>query len=109
MITLQDLESAIKECEGQRSPNANTALKLAAYYTIKNELYPSGEPVVERGYSFAAPPANGIDYSSETAFGQAVNGKDTESVMAVLDDLMSVLQSAQPRLHRRIVDKIQDL
>lgn len=109
MITLQDLESAIKECEGQRNPSANTALKLAAYYTIKNELYPTTEQPIERGYSFAAPPMSGIDYTSDTAFGQAVNGKEPASVMAVLDDLMTVLESAQPRLHRRIVNAIQDL
>lgn len=110
MITLQDLESAIKECEGQRNPSANTALKLAAYYTIKNELYPSDSPP-ERGYSFDPPPVtkNRVDYESDTEFGQAVNGRETASVMAILDDLMSVLQSAQPRLHRRIINKIQEI
>lgn len=105
MITLQDLDTAIKACEGQQNPSANTALKLAAYYTIKNELYPTGQPDT-RGYSYALPVTETIGYSSDTDFGQAVNGKDTTQVMAVIDDLMSVLQSAQPRLHRRIVDKI---
>lgn len=114
MITLQDLEEAIKECEGQRSPNANTALKLAAFYTIRNELYPQkGEPpTINGGYSFAAPPMPGkgtIDFESDTEFGEAINGKETQPVMAILDELMSVLQSAQPRLHRRIVEKIEEL
>ena len=108
MITLQDLEEAIKECEGQRSPNANTAMTLAAYYTIKKELYPAETPTPS-GYSYAAPPSSDrIEYTSETEFGQAVNGKDAAPVMAILDDLMSLLQSAQPRLHKRIISKIQD-
>lgn len=109
MITLEDLTEAIKECEGQRSPNANTALKLAAFYTIRNELYPSSAPP-EPGYSFAGPPSvqTTIEYQSDTDFGQAVNGKETTPVMAILDDLMTVLQSAQPRLHKRIIAKIQD-
>ena len=114
MIRLEDLEEAIKECEGQRSPNANTALKLAAYYTIKNELYPSAEQprTIDSGYSYAAPPVeerSTIDYDSDTEFGAVVNGKETTPVMAILDDLMTVLQSAQPRLHRRIIEKIAEL
>ena len=113
MITEKDLQEAIKECEGQRSPNASTALKLAAYYTIKNELYPTaGQPQLERGYSFAAPPVqdqNIIDYISNTEFGEAVNGKETTPVMVILDDLMTLLASAQPRLHRRIIQKIEEL
>ena len=40
MITEQDLQEAIAECQGERHPNANTCMKLAAFYTIKNELYP---------------------------------------------------------------------
>ena len=112
MITLEDLTEAIRECEGQRSPNANTALKLAAFYTIRNELYPTDASAPEtRGYSYAAPPEirTVIEYNSETDFGQAVNGKETAPVMAILDDLMTVLQSAQPRLHRRIVGKIDEI
>ena len=34
MITEQDLLEAIAECQGQRNPNANTCIKLAAYYII---------------------------------------------------------------------------
>lgn len=114
MITLQDLESAIKECEGQRNPNANVALKLAAYYTIKNELYPSTEspPMIPGGYSYAAPPveeSSVINYDSDTDFGKAVEGKETQPVMAIMDDLMTLLQSAQPRLHKRIVREIENL
>ena len=114
MITLQDLESAIKECEGQRNPNANVALKLAAYYTIKNELYPSAEkpPLIDGGYSFASPPVaeqSMIDYVSDTDFGKTVDGKETQPVMAIMDDLMTLLQSAQPRLYKRIVREIEKL
>ena len=114
MIMLQDLEAAIKECEGQRNPSSSTALKLAAFYTIKNELYPSTEnpPMIPGGYSYAAPPveeSSAIDYDSDTDFGKAVEGKETKPVMAIMDDLMTLLQSAQPRLHRRIVREIEIL
>ena len=45
MITENDLQEAIAECEGVRNPTANTCLKLAAFYTIKDKLYP--EPQIE--------------------------------------------------------------
>ena len=41
MITEQDLQAAIAECEGVRNPTSNTCLKLAAYYTIKDKMYPN--------------------------------------------------------------------
>lgn len=37
MIKLEDLEEAIAECQGQRNPNADTCIKLAAFYTIKRK------------------------------------------------------------------------
>lgn len=103
MITLYDLNEAIKECEGQRNPTANTAVKLAAFYTIKNELYPTVPPDI--GYSYDPPK----DYESRTDFGKAVQGKDPVSVLEIFDDLMSLLKTAQPRLYRRLIETIQEL
>lgn len=108
MITLNDLDEAIKECEGQRNPNANTALKLAAFYTIKNELYPAERQSLS-GYSYAPPPTAKISYDSGTEFGNAVAGKDPDAVLEIIDDLMTVLHSAQPRLHNKIVESIRAL
>ena len=35
MITEMDLQEAIAECQGKRNPNADTCIKLAAFYIIK--------------------------------------------------------------------------
>ncbi len=40
MITEHDLQEAIAECQGKRNPDANTCIKLAAFYTIKEHLFP---------------------------------------------------------------------
>ena len=112
MITLADLDSAIKECEGQRCPTANTALKLAAYYTIRRELYPAEEQPTINGYSFAPAPVqeqSTIDYTSSTDFGKLVHGKPIRVVISIFDDLMTVLRSAQPRVYRRIIEQIESL
>ena len=63
MITKHDLQEAIAECEGQRNPTANTCIKLAAFYTIKQHLFPDEE----FNYSFAPVPSensNKVEYDS---------------------------------------------
>lgn len=106
MITEQDLEQAIAECQGERNPNANTCVKLAAFLTIKRELFgDKGQNVqmVIPDYSFAGPQVEEpIDYQSDTEFGQAVNGKNWEDVLPVMDELMSTLKV----LHRRLYDAV---
>ena len=116
MITLQDLESAIKECEGQRNPNSSTALKLAAFYTIKNELYPKEEQfnnmINNKGYSYAAPPvdaSNTIEFDSGTEFGKAVNGMRVEDVLRKLDEIMSSLYVIEPSLYNQIIQSLIEL
>jgi hypothetical protein len=105
MITLDDLEAAIAECEGERNPNANTCIKLAAYYTILNEK--QGKPPV---YSYSAEPVSPVketvDYYSETEFGQAIQGKDLPYVMELIDELMTVLQTVQPRLYSGVMSHL---
>ena len=56
MITEKDIRAAIAECQGARNPNANTCIKLAAFYTILNNLYPEKEEAIDRGYSSAQAP-----------------------------------------------------
>ena len=112
MITEKDLQEAIAECEGQRDPNANTCIKLAAFYTIRQHLF--GDPGT---YSFAAAPApqesveqpGRIEYLSDTEFSQEVYGMEIDALMPVLDELMSTLEIVQPRLYAGVMRKIKDL
>ena len=76
MIRREDLDAAIAECIGERDPNANTCIKLAAFYTIRNELYPQEAAIPE--YSYAAEPVTAdpqkAHINSDTEFAQAVRG-----------------------------------
>ena len=108
MITEQDLQAAIAECQGKRNPDANTCIKLAAFYTIKNHLFPETPEKLGYGvqsYSFA--PAQGVQINSESEFAQVVNGKDESKVWPVMDELMTTLQMMQPRLYNAVLDKLQ--
>lgn len=107
MITEHDLEQAIAECQGERNPNANTCIKLAAFYTIKNELYgqPERSPSLP-SYSYAT--GQTIDYSSDTEFSQIINGKDPSTVWPVIDELMSTIQALMPRLYDGVMTRLQE-
>ena len=117
MITEQDLQEAIAECQGVRNPNANTAIKLAAFLTIQKELYGSAEPPT---YSFAAAPEypeNNINVKSgdspavgdygDSDFLQAVKGKDPAAMWAIVDDLMDTLKMVNERVYNGVMRKIK--
>lgn len=104
MITEHDLKSAIAECQGDRNPNANTCIKLAAYYQILDRLY--GKELQETsGYSFSSGNP-GIPYS-DSPFSVAVEKKGIENVFPVLDELMETLYVINPPLYDSIMRKIE--
>ena len=127
MITLQDLQAAIAECEGQRNPNANTCIKLAAFYTIKGHLFPEENErltnppgfsqIGDRGieipssYSYAPPPDSvetTIAYKSDTEFGRLIDGRKASEVWPVIDELVSeAVRTLNPRLYDAFIRKIK--
>ena len=97
--------------QGQRNPNASTCLKLASYYTIKNELFPkNNQPIAN--YSFAAPPvetSSTIDFDADTDFGRSVNGKSVDDVLNKLNEIMTGLYVINPPLYRKILRELADI
>ena len=93
MITEQALQEAIAECQGERHPNANTCLKLAAYYTIRNELY--------GGYSFAEAPESGegVSIQGDSEFARAIQGRPQREIWPIIEDLVSTIRVVNPRLY----------
>ena len=108
MITVDDLKAAIAECQGERNPNANTCMKLAAYYTILRELEPD-KPSYSHDSAPVLPVKEMIGYYSETEFGQALQGKETSSVMKLVDELVSTISVIQPRLYAGFMRRLNEL
>lgn len=108
MITEQDLQEAILECQGERNPNANTCIKLAAFYTIRKELF--GEKETPQ-YSYAPAPVEAptIQIDSDTEFARAIEGKDAAQVWRIIDELMSTLDAMNPRLYNAVLREIDEL
>ena len=107
MISKHDLDQAIAECQGQRNPNANTCLKLAAFYTIRNEMF--GEEKQPPMYSYSPEPVETLQSYGNSEFLDAIVGKDHESVMLIMDELMESMQVLQPRIYDSVMRKILSL
>ena len=122
MITEQDLTEAIAECVGKRNPDANTCIKLAAYYTIMRELYGEKNQSADAGnmapsYSYSPPPTVDLDektirYSGDSEFSDIVNGMNINDVLTVIEELMEVLRvanSSTGRLYNATLRKLKDI
>ena len=119
MITLPDLETAIAKCQGEENPNAQTCIKLAAFYTIKEAMYGADLTVAKNAtaewpmYSYDAPPANEpenlVNYNSGTDFSRAIDGKPADKLWPVMDELVTVLQATSPRLFDGVMCKIAQI
>lgn len=127
MIRLEDLEEAILECQGERNPDSKTCQKLAAFYIIKDHMYPdadassstmqSGGGNISIGNNYSGDAAgqrlrwNEFDdfwYQSDTEFAKLASKTDKDVLMQVVDELMTVLEATNPRLYNGVMKKILD-
>ena len=113
MITEKDLQEAIAECQGQRNPNASTCIKLAAFYTIRRELF-GEEKDAERlppgpSYSYAMQTESEpmIENNSDSAFAQAINGRPQKEIWPLMDEMMDTIHAIHPRLYTAVMDRLR--
>ena len=83
MITEKELQEAINECLTSKNPNANTCLKLAAFYTIKDHM-----TVRTEGESGILP--------------------HTDKAWSVMEELLDKLQIVNPNLYETTIGKLQN-
>ena len=105
MITKQDLETAIAECQGKRNPDARTCMMLAAFYTIRREMYGEVKDAVP-AYSYAPAPSRNIELNSDSDFARAVDGREQGEVLPIINELMGTLQILYPRLYNAVMEKL---
>jgi hypothetical protein len=111
MITEKDLRAAIAECEGMRNPNANTCIKLAAFYTILNNLYPEQkEEPADVGYSTMPSYDEYVpQIATGSEFMDACSQKEIMAVLEVLDEHMEAIKLLYPKEYDSIIEKIRDI
>lgn len=111
MIREEELLDAIAECQGQRNPNANTCIKLASFYTILDHITQESNvenQPIEPMYSFANEAENTIRYQSGTEFADAINGRDVDEIMSIMDELMSTLSVVNPPLYNSVMRRVTE-
>lgn len=110
MITEKDLQEAIAECEGQKNPNSNTCIKLAAFYTIRDNLFPTNSDITEPPvvYSRSSASEDFYSYNSGSEFSDIIKGMETNKVISIMDELMDTLQVINPRLYNSVIRKLLD-
>lgn len=114
MIKREDLLDAIAECQGQKDPNANTCIKLAAYYTILDHLDDrEDERLFLRSYApppFADQDNNGtINYNGGSEFADLISDLPQAAVWPVIDELMGTIKALHPRLYDGVMRKLDGL
>ena len=96
MITRKDLLDAIEKCQGQKNPNANTCIKLAAYYTILDHT------PEDFGYSYA-------NKQSNSEFMRIIKSKNLDDVLFAMDEMMEELQAVAPKLYYETMERLTNL
>lgn len=110
MIRENDVREAIAEMQGQKNPNAQTCIKLAAYYTILDHIIGKDtEPIPTQAYSQMSSYSAGesaIEYEGESDFAKAINGRNPDDVWPIIDELMTTIQVIHPRLYTGVMAKL---
>ena len=106
MITESDLNTAIAECQGKRNPDAKTCMMLAAFYTIKREMFGEEKHAEAPSYSYAPAPVAVIEADGNSDFARAIDGREQEEVIPILDELMQTLSIIQPKLYDAVMTKL---
>ena len=105
MITEKELMEAIKECETEPATLAKIS-KLADFYTVYEHLF--GMPM-ENGYSYALNAEKVLQTNGGTEFLQAVDGKNSEKVMAIIDELLEAVKLLQPRMYDGVLRRLYEI
>ena len=113
MITEMDLQEAIAECQGQRNPNASTCIKLAAFYTIRRELFGEGKeagqlpPMQAYSYAMQTESEPMIENDSDSEFARMIDGRPQAEIWPLMDEMMDTIHAIHPRLYSAVMDRLR--
>lgn len=109
MISEQDLKDAIAECQGARNPTANTCIKLAAFYTIYDHLYPKKAELTAEAIPqtiFQTVDEDTIADYGDSEFYRTIAGRKAADIWPVMNELMDTIQVLNPRLYDGVMRQL---
>lgn len=121
MITRRDVEEEIQRIESG-PPTMQACERLAVLYFVRDNIGTSGSPAERSApeYSARAAPDPPVSYTmapesadtlgryGDSDFLVAVDGRNPADVMAIMDELMTVILAIQPQLYHSVMRKIGD-
>lgn len=105
MLNRKELLNAIEECETEPI-NSNKISKLADFYIIYNQLF--GEPIPLSPLPEIIENKN-LQTNSDTEFLAIVNGKNADSVILILSELVEVTKTLHPRMYDSLIEKLSEI
>ena len=99
MLNIDEINSEILMLETKRDTTYSVIEKLAPLYIVRDHLTGT-VPVVQ-----PVP----LEVNVDSEFLEAVSGKDSVQVFAVMDELMSTIQATNQRLYNAVMRKIGEI
>ncbi len=111
MVTLRELEEAIRECEAAPA-NYTNCTKLAVLYTVRHYMYGGDPPPENSTYSIPLPTPpepkeNVVPEYGDSEFYQAIAGMPSEKAWRVMSELMETLHIVNTRLYDGVIRKLK--
>lgn len=103
---LKEIEWAISELEQEESSFSNY-IKLAALHTVRDKMFKPQQTQEIAEYSPTS--TRVIARLGDSDFLSAISGKDMESVLAIIDELMDTLKTVNERAYNNVMQKIRAL
>ena len=103
MISMEQISGEIAALEEER-PTHVTMQKLASLYIVRDHMAISNQKLTP-----TVAVENVVTLDSDTDFAKTINGKKSEWVWNVMDDLMSALAVIQPKLYESAMSKLDGL
>lgn len=98
MLSKRDLLNAIAVCEKNPKDYPDCA-KLATFYTLYDHLYGQNDSAVQTSETVIG------DYGQDEFLTQ-IAGCNAEKIWSIIDELMTTLQTMQPKLYNAVLVKI---
>ncbi|MBO5941568.1 MAG: hypothetical protein J6R18_10285 [Kiritimatiellae bacterium] len=108
MVTRQDLDEAIRECEGAPATYA-VCQKLAVLYTVRDYLYGNLGSRMSHAEENGRKREDMIGDYGDSEFLRLVCGKAAAEVWDILGELMETLQIINPRLYDGVMRRIDEI
>ena len=106
MYTDAEITAAIEELESCNKHTIQNVAKLAALYTVRNNMQGSELPLF--GYSKDTEQKEDcVGLYGDTEFLRKIHGKDCKEAWLIMNDAMDCVNMLNPRLYNNIMNKLE--